>query len=197
MRPFVAIADALRAEGYSTPKILAHNLEKGLLLLEDFGDRQFGDLMNDGRDPAPLYLSATELLADMAQKPPPKALPLPGGSSYQLPLYDMQAYTIELELLLDWFWPAIKGAQVPDELRTHYLDLWQKALAPVIEQSNHWALRDVHSPNLIWLDEQDGHQKVGLIDFQDAQRGHRAYDLVSLLQERPPHRPCRNGKTMP
>ena len=72
---------------------------------------------------------------------------------------------------------------MPDELRTHYLDLWKKALAPVIEQSNHWALRDVHSPNLIWLDEQDGHQKVGLIDFQDAQRGHRAYDLVSLLQD--------------
>jgi aminoglycoside/choline kinase family phosphotransferase len=46
-----------------------------------------------------------------------------------------------------------------------------------------WVLRDFHSPNLIWLPERGGIRRVGLLDFQDAQRGSAAYDLVSLLQD--------------
>ena len=34
-----------------------------------------------------------------------------------------------------------------------------------------WTLRDYHSPNLIWLPEREGLQRVGLIDFQDAVLG--------------------------
>ncbi len=183
VRPFVAIGNRLKSEGYSTPEILASDLDKGLLLLEDFGDHQFGKLIDAGTDPAPLYEAATRLLADLAVRIPPSSLPLPDGSSYQLPDYDLQAYSIELELLLDWFWPAARHQQAPADLRSHYLDLWQKALSPIIGQSDHWVLRDVHSPNLIWLGERSKNKRVGLIDFQDAQRGHRAYDLVSLLQD--------------
>ena len=46
-----------------------------------------------------------------------------------------------------------------------------------------WTLRDYHSPNLIWLPERNGFQRVGLLDFQDAVLGHPAYDVVSLLQD--------------
>lgn len=183
IRPFVAIANTLRLEGFSTPEILASDLEKGLLLLEDFGDHQFGDLMKDGHEAAPLYEAATRLLAELSVKTPPAQMPLPDGSSYELPIYDLEAYNIELELLLDWFWPAVRESKAPAELRTDYLQLWHSALTPVIEHSHHWALRDFHSPNLIWLEERSENQRVGLIDFQDAQRGHAAYDLVSLLQD--------------
>ena len=44
-------------------------------------------------------------------------------------------------------------------------------------------LRDYHAENLLWLPDRPGLRKVGLLDFQDAMRGHRAYDLVSLLQD--------------
>ncbi|MCP4935234.1 MAG: tRNA (adenosine(37)-N6)-threonylcarbamoyltransferase complex ATPase subunit type 1 TsaE [bacterium] len=183
VRPFVAIANALKAEGYSTPEIFASDLHKGLLLLEDFGDQQFGDLLKDAHAMSPLYEAATCLLADLSLKIPASSLPLPDGSQYKLPTYDLEAYCIELELLLDWFWPATKNAEVSVQLRTQYMELWQKALMPVLEQSNNWVLRDVHSPNLMWLEKRTGNSQVGLIDFQDAQRGHAAYDLVSLLQD--------------
>ena len=189
VRPFVAIAAALQNEGYSTPEILASDLDKGLLLLEDFGNTQFGYLLNRPREEggalamAPLYEAATRLLADMSSKTPAMNLPLPEGPDYKLPFYNLEAYGIELELLLDWFWPATKNAEAPAALRAQYLELWQTALTPVLEQSNNWVLRDVHSPNLMWLEERQGNRQVGLIDFQDAQRGHAAYDLVSLLQD--------------
>ena len=183
VRPFVAIANALSNEGYSAPQIFASDLEQGLLLLEDFGDSQFGDLINNAHAMAPLYEAATRLLADLAPRTPPDSLPLPDGSDYKLPFYNLEAFSIELELLLDWFWPATKHENAPLELRTQYLQLWQDALLPVFAQSNNWVLRDFHSPNLIWLEQRSGHNQVGLIDFQDAQRGHAAYDLVSLLQD--------------
>ena len=119
----------------------------------------------------------------LSDKTPPDTLPVTGGKDYRLPFYNLEAFSIELELLLDWFWPATKNAQVPDKLRAQYLHLWQSALTPVFAQSNNWVLRDFHSPNLIWLAQRKGHKQVGLIDFQDAQRGHAAYDLVSLLQD--------------
>jgi aminoglycoside/choline kinase family phosphotransferase len=43
--------------------------------------------------------------------------------------------------------------------------------------------RDYHAENLLWLADRDGVARVGLLDFQDAMAGHRAYDLVSLLQD--------------
>ena len=183
VRPFVAIADALRKQGFSTPKIIDADLDKGLLLLEDLGNHQFGDLINKGTQMAPLYEAATRLLAELARHTPPDLLPVKGGEDYRLPFYNLEACSIELELLLDWFWPAARQQQAPLELRGEFLQLWQEALLPVFDGANNWVLRDFHSPNLIWLEQRDGHKKVGLIDFQDAQRGHAAYDLVSLLQD--------------
>ena len=43
--------------------------------------------------------------------------------------------------------------------------------------------RDYHAENLLWLPEREGAAGVGLLDFQDAVRGHPAWDLVSLLQD--------------
>jgi aminoglycoside/choline kinase family phosphotransferase len=38
VRPFLAVARLLQAQGFSAPAILAEDVEAGLLLLEDFGD---------------------------------------------------------------------------------------------------------------------------------------------------------------
>ena len=46
-----------------------------------------------------------------------------------------------------------------------------------------WVLRDMHSPNLLWLPEREGLARIGLLDFQDAVLGPAAYDVASLLQD--------------
>jgi aminoglycoside/choline kinase family phosphotransferase len=43
--------------------------------------------------------------------------------------------------------------------------------------------RDYHAENLLWLPDRHGPARVGLLDFQDAMKGHPAYDLVSVLQD--------------
>src|SRR6185295_18784883 len=92
-------------------------------------------------------------------------------------------FEIEIELLLDWYWPALEGEPVPQGARAEFLALWAPVLDRLLALPGGWFLRDYHSPNLIWLPERKGIARVGIIDFQDALNEHFAFDLVSLLQD--------------
>jgi tRNA threonylcarbamoyl adenosine modification protein YjeE len=181
VKPFVAMADGLCAQGFSAPEIYAADLERGFLLLEDFGHEAFVS----GAPPAPIdarYAEAADLLAALHGKPLPPTLPLRGAASYTIPPYDRAAFLIEAELLLDWYIPH-RGLSVDEKGRGEFRALWTQALAPAIAGQQSWVLRDFHSPNLIWLPQRHGIERVGLLDFQDAVIGPAAYDMASLLQD--------------
>ena len=183
VRPFVAVAEALRAAGLSVPDILADDLEAGFLVIEDLGDLVFDADMAGGQDQAEIYRAAVDVLVALRQNPPPPELPLAGAGGYVLPSYDEGALGIEVELLLDWFWPALRGELPESSVRDEFKEIWARAFARLSGQPEGWVLRDFHSPNLIWLPERKGLKRVGIIDFQDALRGSLAYDLASLLQD--------------
>jgi aminoglycoside/choline kinase family phosphotransferase len=115
--------------------------------------------------------------------PVPASLPLPDGTGYTLPRRDRDAFEIEIELLLDWYWPTLKGEPAPEGVRAEFLALWAPVLDRLLALPGGWFLRDYHSPNLFWLPERKGIARVGIIDFQDALDEHFAFDLVSLLQD--------------
>ena len=184
VRPFVAVASALRALGLSVPAIYAQDLDRGFLLIEDLGDRVFGHEVETGAaDQALLWRTAAETLAALSVVVPPSVLPVGDGTEHRLPAYDRGALSIETELLLDWHWPALHGSPVPDDARAEFLSQWGVVFDRLAALPSGWVLRDYHSPNLLWLPEREGIARVGVIDFQDAMRGPPAYDLVSLLQD--------------
>jgi N-acetylmuramate 1-kinase len=142
-------------------------------------------LVVDGDPPAPIeprYKVAADLLAALHRAPLPGVLPVEPGVDYTLPRYDLEAFLIEAELLVDWYLPRLDIKLVPAK-REAYVELWRDALAPVVEAPATWVLRDYHSPNLLWLPERAGVARIGLLDFQDAVMGPAAYDLASLLQD--------------
>ena len=178
--PFVAMALALRALGFSAPAIFAADREAGLLVIEDLGD----ELVVKDDPPTPIesrYEMATDLLAELHQEMLQEVLPVEPGVTYRLPRYDMDAFLIEVELLLDWYLPKL-GARISTAKRDIYRSLWREALLPVTNAQT-WVLRDFHSPNLLWLPEREGTARIGLLDFQDAVMGPAAYDVASLLQD--------------
>lgn len=183
MRSFSAISAALRAAGVNAPAVLAEDLDKGLLLVEDMGDRVFGLELQRGAPQAELWRAAVDVLARLRQVPVPAALPLRDGSTYSLPRRDRAAFEIEIELLLDWYWPAVKGSAPPPSVRAEFAALWRPVIDRLLALPGGWFIRDYHSPNLLWLPEREGLQRVGVIDFQDALNEHAAFDLVSLLQD--------------
>lgn len=177
---FVALDRGLRALGFSAPKIYGEDLAEGLLILEDLGQEP----VVEGGSPRPeRYTEAVRLLAKLHATPLPAVLPVADGIEHVLPSYDEAALLFEAELMPEWYVPAIRNVALSEADRAEFVALWRTALRNAIPDRATWTLRDYHSPNLIWLPERDGLERVGLIDFQDAVMGHPAYDVASLLQD--------------
>jgi N-acetylmuramate 1-kinase len=168
--PFIRVATHLLERGFAPPRILARDLDRGLLLLEDFGDDRVGPLLQ--REPdreREIYEAAIDILAELAREPAPR----------DLDPYGREAMAREVGLLTEWYAPAVGVA--PDE--AEWLAAWDEIWGGVIDQVNRrpvLVLRDYHADNLMVLPDR---RKLGLLDFQDALAGHPAYDLVSLLQD--------------
>ena len=177
---FVAIDRGLVEAGFSAPRILAQNLEAGLLLIEDLG----AGTVVDGNGPIPdRYAEAVRCLAALHGREWPASVPVSEGLTHEVPPYDLDAMTIEVELLLDWYLPHIAGTHPSGSVQAEFRHAWKETLTPLLSGPLTWVLRDYHSPNLVWLPKRDGIGRVGLIDFQDAVIGPPAYDVASLLQD--------------
>jgi aminoglycoside/choline kinase family phosphotransferase len=177
VRPFVTIARALAEAGYSAPRIFAEDATHGFLLLEDLGDDLYARLIAAGRDETPLYEAAIDFLLDLHRRPAPA----------DLAPYDEGRLIDELALFTDWYLPALTGRETPANIAQAFRFLWA-ILAPEVAAEDArrprvLVLRDFHAENLIWLPGRNGPARLGLLDFQDAVAGHRAYDLVSLLED--------------
>ncbi len=62
--PFLRVAGHLLARGFAPPRPLAIDREKGLLLLEDFGDDRVGPLLvREPNRERPIYENAVDILA--------------------------------------------------------------------------------------------------------------------------------------
>ena len=183
VRPFVAVAGALRDAGLSAPEIYAADLDRGFLVLEDFGDRVFGAEVAKGTSQPELWRAATDTLLALAAVPVPDAIALADGTTHRVPPQDAGVLGIEVDLLPDWYWPAVHGGPIPADVRAEFVAAWDVIFARLAGEPRGWVLRDFHSPNLVWLPDRDGPRRAGLLDFQDALAGPLAYDLVSLLQD--------------
>ncbi|MEO0620443.1 MAG: tRNA (adenosine(37)-N6)-threonylcarbamoyltransferase complex ATPase subunit type 1 TsaE [Pseudomonadota bacterium] len=187
--PFVAISQALSACGLSVPKVFAADLDVGFALIEDLGDVTFGRAIDEGACEAELYGAAIDVLAALAGQLAPREIAMreyasKDGSPVRilLPEFDWAAFRIEASLFIQWYLPTAVGVATSTAIKRAFGEIWATLFDQLGTQES-WVLRDFHSPNLIWRRNADGLARIGVIDFQDAMRGHAAYDLVSLLQD--------------
>jgi N-acetylmuramate 1-kinase len=174
--PFINVASLLGGLGFSTPRILAEDRARGLLLLEDLGDDTYTTLLRQGRDERSLYELATDALIEVRRRVPASALET-------LPAFDEARCLREVSLLLDWYWPAIKGAAAPGTVRAEFEAAWRATLPGMWKAGRTVALFDFHVDNLLVLPGRKGFQACGLLDFQDAVAGPTPFDLASLLED--------------
>lgn len=179
IRPFVAIDNALRSKGLSAPEIYAADLDSGFAVLEDLGS---GGVVDEHGPIRERYAVALDVLAYLHGMDLSDVAPLTLDRNYTIPPYDLDALLIEVELLTEWYAP-FAGANLSSGARATFVNLWRQTVIGVAAATPTWTLRDYHSPNLIWLDDRDGFQRIGIIDFQDCVMGHPAYDVASLLQD--------------
>lgn len=174
MSDFVRIGKFLRAHNLHTPEIYEVDYEGGYMLLEDFGDLSFKRAAEDGvQSREALYTIATDTLIKI------RALnDLPDLPDY----YKGRIHAAHKDI--------IKGA-IPhytnhtnlDELETEYLNIWHKIEAQYPPCPQSFMHIDYHGENLMWLPAEEGNNRCGIIDYQEAMIGPCAYDLVNLLED--------------
>ena len=171
-RPFIAVAEWLIGRGLSAPEIIARDLEKGLLLLGDFGTTRLRETLDtDPQRERELYELATDVLVELHLHPPMEGLK-PHG---------LEQWLEELKLFTEWYCPAV-GADVDVD---SYNKAWREVLEPVARDGLGpvTVLRDYHAENIMLVEGRQGVAHFGLLDFQDALAGHPAYDLASVLED--------------
>ena len=111
--PFIAMAKGLRARGFSAPEIYAADIAEGFIALEDLGAKT----VVAGDPPAPIrpcYEAAVHVLIALHKQILPDLLPVAPHVNYRLPAYDLDAFMIEVELLLDWYLPFRRATLSPN-----------------------------------------------------------------------------------
>jgi aminoglycoside/choline kinase family phosphotransferase len=168
--PFIQISRHLHQLGFSVPAILARDEEKGLLLLEDFGDTTFTRLLDNQHETEKLYTLATDVLIALHRHP--RAIPK------GLRTYHPEKMLEDIGLFLEWLTPTISETG-----RQEFKTVWREVLSVAHQVPASLLLRDYHVANLMLLPEREGVRQAGLLDFQDAYQGPITYDLVSLLED--------------
>ena len=175
---FIRVCRMLRAAGVRAPEIFASDLERGFLLLEDFGDSQLlpklSALQSDGESQraGAIYQCALQTLL-LIQRSPEKE---------RLDPYDRDQLRSEMQLFIDWFCKAFLELELSDsehaviDQAMHFLE------EAALSQPTVMVHRDFHSRNLMLLDDSAA-PALGVIDFQDAVHGPYSYDVVSLLRD--------------
>ncbi len=174
-KPFVKVAHLLAAGGVAAPKIVAADLGRGFMCLEDFGDTVLWTPLEAARrDP-----SAQPDANALYQPAFAELLSIQRCAANTLPPYDDALLLREMRLFTEWFCGGLMqrtlSAAEQHMLEEVYAFLSQAARA----QPQVLVHRDYHSRNLMYRPG----KSPGVIDFQDAVRGPFTYDLVSLLKD--------------
>ena len=160
---FVRLAALFRQHGVAVPRILASDLDRGYLLLEDLGALDFEGAYATGDVAAPLA-GAIDTLAKLQATP-----------AASVPPYTRQRFADELDIFASWLVRRLLEMDVAGcfaNTAAALVDATQSVPTVVVH-------RDYHCRNLLWR----GDGEVGVVDFQDALAGPVCYDIASLLRD--------------
>ena len=177
--PFVNIAQFLHRFAVPVPAIVHAQLDKGYILLQDFGDvtfleavRQHDSTTADLPSIHALYEAALSTLLQI------QSTPVDGSCIAHQRFFDRGVLRQELALLTDWTIEKILNQTITPQDRQRFETVFSTLLDEVLQQPVVFVHRDYHSRNLMWHA-----QGVGVLDFQDAVLGPITYDLASLLRD--------------
>jgi aminoglycoside/choline kinase family phosphotransferase len=179
---FVAIAAHLEQLGLAPPAIYGADCAAGYAVIEDLGDDLYARVIGAGADEIPLYEAAARVLAHVHGAPIPARMEGPAAASWPVLDYDALALEVNADLFVDWL-PRAAEVEIGDAERARWEHVRDGLIVKALGFPRAFTIRDYHAENLLWLPQREGLRRVGLLDFQDAVRGWRAWDFSMLLHD--------------
>jgi N-acetylmuramate 1-kinase len=165
--PFINVAALMYGAGVHVPEVIAHDLDRGFLLLSDLGTTTYLKALTDQNADA-LFSDAIDALIKWQL----------ASREGALPPYDEALLMRELELFPDWYMSRHLGAQPDAEQRKFLDELFASLVATSLAQPKVYVHRDYMPRNLMV-----SAPNPGVLDFQDAVHGPITYDVVSLFRD--------------
>ena len=168
LKPFLDITQRLLTQGIKAPHIYLQDLERGYLILEDFGDTNLLDILNKSNFEE-FYTKAMSEIITMQKT-----------DSSALALYDADFLHFEMDLMKEWYLQKNLSLTLNDAEKK-LLETTLKSISKVVlsQPQGIFVHRDFHSRNIMIT----ANKELGVIDYQDAICGSLTYDLVSLLKD--------------
>jgi aminoglycoside/choline kinase family phosphotransferase len=184
--PFLNVQRYLAARGYPVPRVYRADMLRGLLALEDLGDRTFEAAVRDAPESVRRRFYGTAIRHIVALQRLGEGGADPACVAFGR-RFDEALLRWELDHFREWYLEAERGVKL-DAGETKALgsafDWLARELASAPLTLVH---RDFQSRNLMVVGEAgavaDAAPELRVIDFQDALLGTRAYDLVALLRD--------------
>lgn len=168
LAPFIDVTSRLLNADVRAPHILEKNLNDGFLIIEDFGNTLYLNLLNE-KNFKKLYSNAIDEIIKMQN-----------AESSNLPLYDKDFLHFEMDLMKEWYLEKKLGICLNNE-QSKLLESSLNAISDIAlsQPQEVFVHRDYHSRNIMLTLT----NVIGIIDYQDAMSGAITYDLVSLLKD--------------
>jgi hypothetical protein len=175
---YSAINKFLRKNKILTPKLLAHDYPKGIIVIEDFGDISFHKVLLKQKKKLTTYKKLIDLLLKIQKIKPKSGIKNIIDKPHVINKYSNKYLHRESDLFFDWYLPLFlnkkKVLKVKKKTKKILTLLYNSLNFP----NSCFVHRDYHVQNLMKVGK-----KIGVIDSQDALIGNPAYDLVSLIDD--------------
>lgn len=180
---FEIMQHKLHTIGLTVPQIYACDHGLGLVLMEDFGDERYFELITGKKESIDkLYALAVDVLVHKMKADPAIALA-------ESVAYSDEYWLFRVEQFLLHYMPHVLGREATAGEREDFLGLFRSAITSAHHFDDVLLHGDYGAQNLYYLPERGGIKSLGLIDFQDMtdargnMMGSPAFDLVFLLQD--------------
>tara|TARA_B100000029_G_scaffold51684_1_gene46969 strand:+ start:1448 stop:2413 length:966 start_codon:yes stop_codon:yes gene_type:complete len=175
---YTAINRFLRNHGILAPKLYDYNFNKGIIIIEDFGNSSIYDTLLKRKNKLLIYKKLIDLLLRIQKIEPKFKIKNIKNNSHLIYKYSKKYLHKESDLFFDWYLPQLIGKKKSINLKNKGKKILSKLYNKLNFPNCCFVHRDYHSQNLIKVGK-----KIGIIDSQDALIGNPAYDLVSLIDD--------------
>ena len=175
---YLAINRFLRNNKILAPKLYEINFPKGIMVIEDFGDSSFYNLIVKKKNKFTIYKKLVNLLIKIQKIKPKYKIKSYTNKIHKVEKYSKKHLFKESDLFFEWYLPLIldnkKAIYIKKKSKKIFTTLYNKINFP----NSYFVHRDYHLQNLMKVGS-----KIGVLDSQDAVIGNPAYDLVSLIDD--------------
>jgi len=175
---YLAVNKFLRTNRILAPKLYTHNLSKGIIVIEDFGDLSLYKILAKSKNKLKIYKKIINLLVKIQNIKPKARIKRIIGGLHIIEKYSNKHLFKESNLFFDWYLPLFLEKKKISKIKIQSNKILLRLYNRLNFSNTYFVHRDFHAQNLMKVGK-----KIGVIDSQDALIGNPAYDLISLIDD--------------